>query len=605
MKSIQTALGLMLAATIGITPGVTPAAAQQYNISTVAGIGTVQGYSGDTYAATSATLDVPTRVAVDSSGNIYIVDYYNFAIREVTAATGIINTIGGDGVESAPAALSGGTVSLGDNGPATQANISDVHGIAVDSSGNVYLADTGNARIREIVLKTGNMITFAGNGVVGYAGDGGAAVNASLSRPCGLAFDASGNLYVADYGNATVRKITPSGTISTIAGNGAYGYTGDGGPASKAQFGDPYAIAFDPAGNIFVSDVAFMNIREITTNGNIQTIDSNVDVESLVVDSADNIYYPDYVANTIQKLLPDQAQVTIAGNGTAGFSGDGGAATEAQLNQPYGVAFGSGGDIYIADSQNMVIRELVPVTSSIGIVNAASNIGGGVSPGEIVVLYGTGIGPSTLAINQPANGFFGTQVGGTTVSFDGNPAPLIYASATQVAAIVPYEEAIGATAHVSVTYQGQTLTTTIPVVATLPGFFTVGSIGSGQAAAVNQYGTLNNVNNPVYVGDYISLYATGEGQTSPAGVDGKIASTTAGAVLPAPLLQVTATVAGQQAVVSYAGAAPGNVAGLMQLNLQIPILGIQSGAPPIAVPVTMLVNGLPSQTAVSIYVAAH
>jgi uncharacterized protein (TIGR03437 family) len=603
MKSIQIAhavplLNLMLAATLGVTAGVTTAAAQQYTISTVAGVGTVQGFFGDTGAATAGQLDVPTRVTVDSSGNFYIVDYYNFVIREVTAA-GIINTIAGDGVES--------TVGnpLDDNNPAIQANISDVHGIAVDSSGNVFLADTFNGRVREVVLKTGNIITFAGNGTIGYSGDGGAAVNAALSRPAALAFDSTGNLYVADYGNATVRKITPGGTITTIAGTGTYGNSGDGGPAGKALLGDPYSLAIDPVGNIFISDVAFGSIREITTNGNIQTIATNLNAESIAVDAADNIYFPDYIANTVQKLVPGGSQVTIAGNGNAGFSGDGGPATSAQMNQPYGIALGAGGTLYIADSENEVIRLLTPVSSSIGIVNAASNIGGTISPGEIVVLYGTGIGPSSLAINQPANGSFGTQVGGTTVSFDGNPAPLIYSSASQVAAIVPYEEAIGATANVSVTYQGQTLTTTVPVAGTVPGIFTVGSLGSGQAASVNQYGTLNNASNPVYVGDVISLYVTGEGQTSPAGVDGKIASTSPGSVLPAPLLQVTVKVAGQDAVVNYAGAAPGNVAGLMQVNIQIPILGIQSGAPPVAVPVVLRVNGLPSQTAVTIYVAAH
>lgn len=593
MKRFQTVPGLMLAATLAAIPGAKTASAQQYTISTAAGIGTVQGFFGDTGAATAAELDVPIRVTTDSKGNLYIVDYYNFVIREVTASTGVITTIGGDGVQGY----------MGDNGPAVQAEINDVHGIAVDSAGNVYFADTGNARIREIVLSTGNMITYAGNGTVGYAGDGGKAVNAALSRPAGLAFDSAGNLYVADYGNATVRKITPNGaSITTVAGTGTPGYSGDGGAAAKAQLGDPYAIALDPAGNIFITDTSFMNIREVTSGGNIQTVATNVDAESIVVDALDNIYYPDYVANTVQKLLPNGAQVTIAGNGTAGFSGDGGPATASQLNQPYGVAFGSSGAIYVADSQNMVIRLLTPVSSSIGIVNAASNIGGSIAPGEIVVLYGTGMGPATLAINQPVKGFFGTNVAGTTVSFDGNPAPLIYSSATQVAAIVPYEEAIGATANVSVTYQSQTLTTTIPVVSTVPGLFTVGSLGSGQAAAVNQDGTLNSAAHPAHVGGYISLYATGEGQTFPAGVDGKIAATTAGSVLPAPLLQVTATVAGQDAIVSYAGAAPGNVAGLMQVNLQIPILGIQSGASPVAVPVVMLVNGLPSQTAVSIYV---
>ena len=592
MKIFQTALGPVLAATLGLTLGMTTANAQQYTISTVAGIPGVQGYYGDTGLATLAELNVPTRVAVDSKDNVYIVDYYNFVIREVTASTGIISTFAGDGVEGF----------VGDNGPAIQAELTDVHGIAVDSSGNVYIADTGNSRVRKVDT-SGNITTYAGGASVGYTGDGGKAIAASLSRPAGLAVDSNGNLYITDYGNATVRKVTSAGIISTVAGNGTYGYAGDGGPASGALMGNPYAITLDPAGNIFISDLAFNNIRKISASGTITTVATGVAAESIAVDASENIYYPDYGAQTIQKLLPDGAQLTIAGNGTTGNLGDGGAATSAQLNQPYGVALTSSGTIYIADSQNQAIRLLTPVSTSVGIVNAASNIGGAISPGEIVVIYANGIGPSALTGNTPAGGFFGSQVAGTTVSFDGNPAPLIYTSAGQVAAIVPYEEVPGTTANVSVSYQGQTLTTTIPVVATIPGFFTVGSLGSGQAAAVNQDQTLNSAAHPALVGNYISLYATGEGQTTPAGVDGKIQ---AGATLPQPLLQVSATVGGADnpATVSYAGAAPQSVAGLMQLNLQIPLLPLQSGAPPVSVPVVMMVNGVPTQTAVSIYVAA-
>ncbi len=590
MTSFQIAFGRTLAAivTAALIPGA--ATAQQYTISTVAGIGTARGYYGDTGSATQALLNVPLRVAVDTKGNYYIVDYYNYAIREVTAS-GIISTIAGNGI----------TGFAGDGLPGTQAEITDVHGIAVDSTGNVYIADTGNSRVR-IIDVVGNMSTFAGGAGVGYSGDGGKATAAALSRPSGIAIDSSGNVYIADYGNSTVRKVSTTGIITTIAGTGAYGESADGGPANKAALGAPYALAFDPAGNLYISDLAFETVREIPASGNIETAATGVAVQSMAVDAAGNIYYPDYTAQTVQKLFPNGAQVSIAGNGTMGFSGDGGSATAAQLNQPYGVAFGAKGTIYVADSGNMVIRLLTPVSSSIGIVNAASNTGGAISPGEIVVLYGTGIGPGTLVPNQPVNGFFGTSVGGTTVSFNGTLAPLLYSSANQVAAIVPYEVVPNTTASVSVNYGSQSLTTTIPVQATTPGLFTVGSLGSGQASAINQDGTINSASNPALIGSYISLYGTGAGQTNPAGIDGMIQS---GSVLPQPLAQVAAIVGGPQtgAYVAYAGSGGGAVAGLLQVNVQIPVLPLVPGAPPVSVPVVVNMNGLPSQTAVSIFVA--
>jgi len=582
MKSLYIIFGLLLAAGA--------ASAQQYTISTVAGIGTVQGYFGDTGPATSAQLDFPTRVAVDSKGNIYIADYLTFVIREVTAGTGIINTIAGTGTNGYS----------GDAGPAIQGEISDVHGIAVAPNGNVYIADTHNSVIREII-PGGNIYTIAGvNKTTGYSGDGGPATSAALSLPSGVAVDSNGNVYIADYGNSTVRKVDTKGIITTIAGTGNYGYSGDGGPANKAALAFPYSLAFDPAGNLYISDLGNTDIREVTADGNIHTVRSNISAETIAVDAAGSLYFPSYESSTVQKILANGTQFPIAGTGTQGFSGDGGPGTEAQLNEPYGVALDSSGDVYVADSGNQVIRLLTPEATSITVVSAASGVGSSISPGEIITIFGTNIGPATPAVAAPnASGYYGTQLAGTTVSVGGVNGPMIYASSTQVSAIVPYEETVGGVADVVVTYGGQSFTApAVPIVAAAPAFFTYNASGSGPVAAINQNGTINSATNPAPLGSIVAFYLTGEGPTTPTGVDGKPAT----APYPIPVASPVAYVAGQTSLIAYAGGAPGLVAGLEQVNIQIPTSLASNVTGPVAVPVLIYVGYAPTQPNVTVYV---
>ena len=233
-----------------------------------------------------------------------------------------------------------------------------------------------------------------------------------------------------------------------------------------------------------------------------------------------------------------------------------------------------------------------------GVVDAASESVVPISPGKIAAIYGSGLGPSQLTQFQASQaGIIGTQLAGTTVSFNGISAPLLYASATQVAAIVPYGIS-GETAQVTVTYLGQTSTVfSVPLAASSPTLFTLNQTGAGQAAAVNLDGTINTAANPVKIGSYTSLYATGEGQTFPAGVDGKLTA----APLPHPVLSVSVSIGGQPAVVTYSGGAPGSVAGLMQVNVQIPG-GVQPGG---YVPVTLRVGNSVSQPGVTLAVAGN
>jgi uncharacterized protein (TIGR03437 family) len=252
---------------------------------------------------------------------------------------------------------------------------------------------------------------------------------------------------------------------------------------------------------------------------------------------------------------------------------------------------------------------MIPIPFSIGAVaNAATNQAFGppisgsgsaalpVSPGEIVVLFGNGLGPAKLVVNTPANGAFGTQLAGTTVLINGTPAPIIYTSSEIVSAIVPYSASGLAAATVAVSYNGKvSAVSTLPVALTAPGVFTADASGSGQAAALNQDGSLNNSSHPAAIGSTVVLYVTGEGQTSPGGVDGKLALS---APYPAPIQYVNVTIGGLPAAVAYAGAAPTLVAGVMQVNVQIPS-GVPSSG---SVPVVVNVGGVASPT-VSIAVA--
>ena len=283
-------------------------------ISTFAGNGTA-GYSGDNGPATSAELKVPVGVALDGAGNLYIADEGNSVIRKVNAS-GTITTIAGNN-----------TVGYsGDTGPATSASLYGPTGVAVDSSGNLYIADTGNNRVREVAAATGVITTIAGTGTAGYSGDNGAAVSATLNKPSAVVEGSTGNLYVLDTGNNVVRLVNTTGTITTIAGNGTAGYSGDDGPATSATLHTPYGLNIDSSGNLYIADSANNVVRMVSTAGIIST---------------------------------------IAGNGTPGYSGDNGAAISATLDNPQGVTVDNQGNVYISDQGNNRVREVSTPTGSV------------------------------------------------------------------------------------------------------------------------------------------------------------------------------------------------------------------------------------------------
>ena len=393
------------------------------------------GDSGDGGQATEAQLDKPHGVYVDKDGNIFIADENNHRIRKVDITTGIITTIAGDGFPAYG----------GDGGPAVDASLQNPKSVWVDVNGNVLIADNENNRIRKVTVTTGDISTVAGNGIAGYWGDHGPAINASLKKPHGVCayespapsylyiadpsnyqirkvdlqegfltkaagtiwsgyngdnilaglarlnypfgahLDSSGNLFIADTYNHRIRKVNPkTGIITTVAGDGVKGFSGDGGPATSAKLRYPFSLYVDSRANIFIADTYNYRIRKVDgTTGIITTVvgdghkrlkgdggpatDASVDmVYDVAVDNVGNLFFADTGNEVIRKVDATTGIIdTVAGQGNiSGYSGDGGLATNASLNGPTGVAVDSAGNLYIADSSNHVVRK-VDATSQI------------------------------------------------------------------------------------------------------------------------------------------------------------------------------------------------------------------------------------------------
>jgi sugar lactone lactonase YvrE len=334
-----------------------------FTIDTVAGTGR-KGFSGDGGPAKKAQMGFPTAVAVDSHGNVYIADELNHRVRMVNAA-GIITTIAGTGE----------TRRQNKDVKARKTNLVSAYGIAVDHQDNLYILSRGHAKIFRIDSGSRKARTIAGNGKRGYNGDGIPATEAEFNYPNHLVADDEGNLYIADTGNDRIRKIDTQGIVTTVAGTGIGGYSGDGGPAVKAQIDAPAAIAMDTAGNLFVADFFNHSVRKIDTDGIISTVagtgepgyngDNIPATKAMIgepcgvaIDADGTIYIGDQVNGRVRAVTPDGIIHTVAGTGQRGYSGDGGPAETALLKNPDIIAFGPDGSLYIPDNRNCAVRVL-------------------------------------------------------------------------------------------------------------------------------------------------------------------------------------------------------------------------------------------------------
>ncbi|MBM3787357.1 MAG: hypothetical protein FJW30_23610 [Acidobacteria bacterium] len=572
-------------------------------ISTVAGL-TVpggepqRGFSGDGGPAARASLTLagiqnecdPARfeemshISVDRAGNILIADTNNNRIRRI-GMDGVISTIAGSGERPSLNNCSplGGGQAAGDGGQALSARLyGPAQAIALEN-GNLLICDQKNNRIRQVTPQ-GQISTIVGSNLHAFYAPNILATLSPMDWPSSIAVDREGRLYFAEIHSHRIARVNGDGRTQTIAGTGLPGLGADGGDATRSALANPAFLLFDREGNLLIADQGNHRIRRLRASGAIDTVagtgapgfsgDGSAATAAqlsrpngLALDSRGNLYIADMGNHRIRRVTPDGVISTVAGNGQIGRGADGVPATQSALNFPSSVAVDAAGDLLVVDWQNYLVRKVSfsarPAISPGGVVNAASFLPAPVplAPGALISVFGVNFAG---ALSQASELPLPTELGGVSVSVNGRRIPLVFASSGQVNAQLPYDLREGA-ARVQVSNaQGVSTEETVNIGAAAPGIFTIA--GTQRAVAVNQDFSLNTPDNPESRGRVITVYCTGIGP-----LDGELE-----AGRPAPsntlfraALDSSAAIAGRDAPMLFLGLTPGFV-GLAQANIQLP-----------------------------------
>jgi uncharacterized protein (TIGR03437 family) len=489
-------------------------------LARVAGNG-YPGYSGDGGPAVLANLTGPRDIVFDAAGNLYVADAraglkYSIGVVRRVSVLGMISTFAAGATFRAP----------GDGGPPTSAHLDAPSALALDAASNLYVADRDDHRVRRVSASV--IVTLAGIGFPGSGGDGGFAICAQLDQPEGIALHPSGDIWISESAGNRLRRITALGFIDTISADllrspsgiaidaAGVGYVADtlnrvvrkvgaGGSFSvlDVSLDQPTGVSLDSAGNLYIADSGAPAILKVTPSGVLSTVAASGagTPTRVALDAENNLYIADTSHHRVLKLTPVGVIATIAGTGSPGYSGDGGPALSAELDEPADVAVDSSGNVFIADRGNGVVRKLTPsplppapvgqpaTLDVASIVNAASMLPGAIAPGELVTLFGAAFQP-----------------GATQVLFDAQPAALLYVDPSQINLQAPDSITGGPTVEIEVRTPAHAVRLIVPAAEANPGLFRV---------AVNENGSLNSPSQPALAGSVVTLYATGEGKSLP------------------------------------------------------------------------------------------
>lgn len=547
-------------------------------ITTVAGKGLAGALDSDITTATEGKMIFPSGIALDSSGNIFYCDTNNHAIIKVTS-DGKISKVAGEGVNGYRTTDEyDSTKTDSENVLATKAYLNYPIGVAIASDGTIYIADTKNHRIRKVNSK-GFIETVAGTGTAGWSGDGGKATAAKINNPMGMSFDAAGNLYFADTFNHRIRKISKEGIITTIAGRGNPGFAGDNGQATSARLFYPKGVHYGPDGKLYIADTFNSRIRVIAADGTIST---------------------------------------IAGNGKYGFGGDGGDSRTAELRFPNSVAVASDGKVYISDSQNNKLRLLTPdspgptweerpVISFNGISTPADfGVSSSFAPGSWMEIRGIRLATAERAWQQEdfQNGIAPTALAGTRVVVDGIEAYVAYVSSETVRVLLPggiqpgkkevfVETAEGRSDAYRVTIEESRHLLNAPAQFAVDGVqYASAVLEDGKTFALPEASVEGIQSRPARTGEVLTFHGIGFGPVSPDIVTGQLVTAENSLIR-----RVEVLFGETPAEVRLAGLAQGAV-GIYQISVVVP-----AGADGAAVPVTVKLDGEPAQQQVVVAAA--